>query len=108
MRDALFRTIRWNCLAGGRMMTTHRNERELRTNILILIGQVLALRRRFWLPVPIERNWPDDGWRAESGRPTKIATDSEADRIIPLTDRLRRRQSDAVGACQGLGKGNNQ
>jgi hypothetical protein len=101
MRDALFRTIRWNCHAAGRMMTTHRNERELRTNLLIAIGQVLDARRRFWLPAPIGRTWPDRALCIQGGQQPTQGSGSDANRIIPLAD--RRRPSDSV-ASQGQGQ----
>jgi len=101
MRNALFRMIRWNRLAAGRMTATHRNERELRGNLLVAIGQLLEQRRRFWLPVPIGRDWPEGALCAPGGAQPDRATDSEANRIIPLADRLRRADSVGGGTSQG-------
>lgn len=101
MRDALFRMIRWNCLAAGRMMTTHRNERELRTNLLIAMGQVVELRRRFWLQVPIGRGWPADAWDAPGTPHWNRAADSDTNRIIRLADRPRRRGADSLAGGAG-------
>lgn len=97
MRSRIFGVDRWNRVAASKASTTHRNEREMRTNLLIEVGRLLRQSNLEFPPLRTCQGWPgaepialaewDPAGQAdpEPDRPSHQDVEGIDLRVIPLT-----------------------
>ncbi len=63
MRSTVSRLVCWNSRAADAATVTHRNELQVRGNLLVEISHTLLHARGMLLKSIVALEWPDDAWQ---------------------------------------------